>query len=567
MLACYVRMSSNNNHITKSVGGAPSPFGNAGMVSPSMPMNHTTQVHSQSQAQTQGGAHFQGQFQSQLQSQAQVLAQAQVQAFAQVQSQAQAQAHAAQVQAAHAQFQAQLQAQAQSLAQTQTAGIGHMGASSPSLSTPSTANAKRVLQKPPARPPGPATTNTVSPFRTMELTPAARRKKRKLPEKQIPDRVAALLPESALYTQLLEFEARVDAALTRKKVDIQESIKNPPCIQKTLRIYVFNTFANQTRTIPDKQNSEPPSWSLKIVGRILEEGVDPDPSGVSQKPNSSYPKLSSFFKRITINLDPSLYPENPTIIWESARSPAPHEGFEVRRKGDKEFSVNIRLEMNYVPEKFKLSPALMELLGIEVETRPRVIAAIWHYVKARKLQNPNDPSLFACDPALRKVFGEEKMKFAMVSLKISQHLSPPQPIHLEHTIRLSGPSPAGNACYDVLVDVPFPLQKEMSAFLANIEKHKEIETCDEAICAAIKKIHEHRRRRAFFLGFSQSPVEFVNALIASQSRDLKLVAGEASRNAEKERRSDFYNQSWVEDAVIRYLNRKPAAGSDAPGST
>jgi len=25
--------------------------------------------------------------------------------------------------------------------------------------------------------------------------------------------------------------------------------------------------------------------------------------------------------------------------------------------------------------------------------------------------------------------------------------------------------------------------------------------------------------------------------------------------------------SRVEDAVIRYLNRKPAAGSDAPGST
>jgi SWI/SNF-related matrix-associated actin-dependent regulator of chromatin subfamily D len=84
----------------------------------------------------------------------------------------------------------------------------------------------------------------------------------------------------------------------------------------------------------------------------------------------------------------------------------------------------------------------------------------------------------------------------------------------------------------------------LSALLANAEKNKEIDTCDEAICTAIRKIHEHRRRRAFFLGFSQSPVEFVNALIESQSKDLKLVAGEASRNAEKERRSDFFNQPW-----------------------
>ncbi|KAF8377993.1 hypothetical protein HHK36_029326 [Tetracentron sinense] len=550
-------MAANNNNSTKNLGASPS-FGNAGMASSSLPMNHP----SQPQAETHGGSHFPGHFHLS-QAQAQALSQAQAQALsqAQLQAQARAQAHA------QAQLQAQLQAQGQSLTQNHTTGIGNIGASSPSLSTPGTASVKRVPQKPPARPPAPSNTNTVSPFKTMELTPAARRKKRKLPEKQLPDRVAALLPESALYTQLLEFEARLDASLARKKVDIQESLRNPPCVQKTLRIYVFNTFSNQARTIPEKNNSEPPSWSLKIIGRVLEDGIDPDPAGVIHNPSSSSPKFSTFFKRITISLDQRLYPDNYMIIWENARSPAPHEGFEVKRKGDKEFTVNIWVEMNYVPDKFKLSPALMEVLGIEVETRPRIIAAIWHYVKARKLQNPNDPSFFACDPPLRKVFGEEKMKFAMVSQKISQHLSPPQPIHLEHKIKLSGNIPAGNACYDVLVDVPFPLQKEMSAFLANTEKHREIDACEEAICAAIKKIHEHCRRRAFFLGFSQSPVEFINALIASQSRDLKLVSGEGSRSAEKEHRSDFYNQPWVEDAVIRYLNRKPAAGSEAPGST
>ncbi|RVX17833.1 SWI/SNF complex component SNF12-like [Vitis vinifera] len=126
----------------------------------------------------------------------------------------------------------------------------------------------------------------------------------------------------------------------------------------------------------------------------------------------------------------------------------------------------------------------------------------------------------------------------MVPQKISHHLSPPQPIHLEHKVKLSGNSPAGTTCYDVLVDVPLPLEKEMSAFLANTERHKEIDAYDETICASIKKIQEHNRRRAFFLG-------------------------DASRNAEKERRADFYNQPWVDDAVIRYLNRKPAPGMEA----
>jgi SWI/SNF-related matrix-associated actin-dependent regulator of chromatin subfamily D len=257
-----------------------------------------------------------------------------------------------------------------------------------------------------------------------------------------------------------------------------------------------------------------------------------------------YPKFSSFFKRVTIGLDPSLYPENSMITWENARSAAPQEGFEVKRKGDKEFLANIRLEMNYNPEKFKLSQPLMEVLGVEVDTRARVIAALWQYIKAKKLQNPSDPSYFMCDPQLKKVFGEEKMRFAMLSQKISQHLAPPPPINFEHKIKLSGNGANSSACYDILVDVPFPLQKEMTAFLANTEKHKDIEACDEVISASIKKIHEHRRRRAFFLGFSQSPVEFINALIASQSKDLKLVAGEANRNIERERRADFYNQPW-----------------------
>ncbi|XP_020230853.1 SWI/SNF complex component SNF12 homolog [Cajanus cajan] len=548
-------MSVNNNNPSKGIGASSSSFGNAGIPSNSIPGNPG---FSQSQAQAQIPVGFQGQF---------PLSQAHAIVQAQSKAQAQAQAHAQAAAAAHAQLQAHLQAQGLSLNQSQAGGLGSLGVSSPSVSMPGNLSGKRIPLKPPIRPVGFSPPNSFSPLRPMELTPASRRKKQKLPEKQLQDKVAAILPESALYTQLLEFESRVDAALVRKKADIQEALKNPPCIQKTLRIYVFNTFANQIRTIPKKPNAEPPTWTLKIVGRILEDGVDPDQPGVVQKSSPLYPKFSAFFKRVTISLDQRLYPDNHIIMWENARSPAPQEGFEVKRKGDKEFSVNIRLEMNYVPEKFKLSPALTEVLGIEVDTRPRIVAAIWHYVKARKLQNPNDPSYFHCDQPLQKVFGEEKMKFTMVSQKISSHLFPPQPILLEHKIKLSGNSPVGTACYDVMVDVPFPIQRELSALLANVEKNKEIETCDEAICGVIRKIHEHRRRRAFFLGFSQSPVEFINALIESQSRDLKLVAGEPSRNAEKERRSDFFNQPWVEDAVIRYLNRKPAAGSDAPGST
>ncbi|KAB5525127.1 hypothetical protein DKX38_022876 [Salix brachista] len=538
-------MNNNSNNPGRSIG-APTSFANPGAMVQSTHVNHhPPQLLSQSQPQTQGGPAFPGHFQLS-ETQARVLGNTQY------------------AQAAHAQFQSHIQSTNHSVAQLQNSNSANVGAQPPPVPTPSSSSAKKTSYKPPSRPSGGSSNaNMASLFKTMELAPAVRRKKRKLLEKEIPDKVVPVLPESAIYTQLLEFEARVDAAMARKKMDIQESLKNPPRVRKTLRVYVFNTFENQVQGSNERKNAEPPSWSLKIIGRILEDGKDPVLTGLTQKP---YPKFSSYFKKITIYLDQSLYLDNHVILWESTRSPVLHEGFEVKRKGNKEFTARIRLEMNYVPEKFKLSSALSEILGIEVETRPRILVAIWHYVKSRKLQNPNDPSLFTCDPPLQKLFGEEKMKFSMVSQRISLHLTPPQPILLEHKIKLSGNCPAGTACYDFIVDVPLPLQNDLAAYLTSIEGNKEIDACDELICNSIKTIQEHRQRRAFFLGFSQSPAELINALIASQSNDLKLVAGDASRNAEKEQRSGFYNQPWVEDAVIRYINRKSSV-SDAPGSS
>ncbi|KAG5035735.1 hypothetical protein AAZX31_04G177800 [Glycine max] len=423
-------------------------------------------------------------------------------------------------------------------------------------SSPATGSAKRATPKPPLRSHNSLNTNQSMPFKATELTPAARQKK------QTPEKVAALLPESALYTQLLDFEAQVDAALARRKIDVQEA-KLPPHVQKTLRVYVFNTFSNHAKMDAENRKADESWWSLKITGRILEDGMD-SVSGTSQGSSPSYPKFSAFFKKITILLDQSLYPNNHVIVWDSARSPTEQDGFEVKRKGNKEFTALIAIEMNYTPDKFMVSSPLSKLLGIEVETRSRIIATLFNYVKSRKLQSPNDPSFFICDPSLQMVFGEEKMDFTMVSQKLSQHLSQPRPIHLEHNIKLSGHSPAVSACYDIQVDVPFPLEKDMSTFLAGFESQKEIEAYDEAICGSLKKIQEHRRRRAFFLSFSQYPAEFIDTLISSESKDLKLVAGDASHNVEKELRSEFFNQPWVEDAVIRYLNRK-TAGSDAHG--
>lgn len=51
------------------------------------------------------------------------------------------------------------------------------------------------------------------------------------------------------------------------------------------------------------------------------------------------------------------------------------------------------------------------------------------------------------------------------------------------------------------------------------------------------------------LGFSTSPVDFINDLIASQVRDWKVMNSETGKDDEDERHSTYYYQPLVEEAV------------------
>jgi SWI/SNF-related matrix-associated actin-dependent regulator of chromatin subfamily D len=51
------------------------------------------------------------------------------------------------------------------------------------------------------------------------------------------------------------------------------------------------------------------------------------------------------------------------------------------------------------------------------------------------------------------------------------------------------------------------------------------------------------------LGFSTSPVDFINDLIASQVRDYKVMTSETGKDEEEERHSSYYYQPLVEEAV------------------
>lgn len=60
--------------------------------------------------------------------------------------------------------------------------------------------------------------------------------------------------------------------------------------------------------------------------------------------------------------------------------------FKVKRPGDRNVKCTILLLLDYQPMKFKLHPRLAKLLGMATETRPKIIEALWQYIKTHKLQ-------------------------------------------------------------------------------------------------------------------------------------------------------------------------------------
>lgn len=101
----------------------------------------------------------------------------------------------------------------------------------------------------------------------------------------------------------------------------------------------------------------------------------------------------------------------------------------------------------------------------------------------------------------------------------------------------------------------------MSGFLLEMEEATtETDSIERQIAEFVQILHYHKRRRAFFLGFSESPVEFINGLVASQARDLENFASKGSTSANDDvYKASFYQQLWVEDAAVKYLHRKLAS--------
>ncbi|XP_050418023.1 SWI/SNF-related matrix-associated actin-dependent regulator of chromatin subfamily D member 1 isoform X3 [Patella vulgata] len=377
------------------------------------------------------------------------------------------------------------------------------------------------------------------------------KKKKKIADKILPQRVRDLVPESQAYMDLLAFERKLDATIMRKRLDIQEALKRPMKQKRKLRIFISNTFYPPKPEGEDGEESIP-SWELRVEGRLLEDAATAKLSDA----NKIKRKFSSFFKSLVIELDKDLYgPDNHLVEWHRIPNTQETDGFQVKRPGDNNVKCTVLLMLDYQPMQFKLDPRLARLLGIHTQTRPVIINALWQYIKTHKLQDSNEREYINCDKYLEQIFECKRMKFAEIPAKLHPLMMPPDPIVINHLITVEGPDAKKTACYDIDVEVDDTLKQQMNSFLLSTQSQQEISNLDNKIHETVETINQLKTNREFFLGFAKDPQDFINNWLISQTRDLKTMT-DVVGNPEEERRSDFFYQTWSQEAVCRYFYGK-----------
>lgn len=354
--------------------------------------------------------------------------------------------------------------------------------------------------------------------------------KRRLADRVCPAKVHEIVPEISAYQEMLDFERRLDFNITRRTLDIQESMKRPSRFKRTLRIFLTNLFPTQ----PDGA----PSWELRVEGRLT------DDDGPIKR------KFSSFFKSLVIELDSSIYgPDNHLVEWHRTPTTTETDGFQVKRPGDLPVKCTILFQLEHQPPHYKIDPRLARLLGKQTDTRHAVISALWQYIKTKTLQDSNEREYINNDNYLAQIFDCKRMKFSEIPTKLNSLLTPPDPIVIHHSIvRNSGETQ--RASFDFEVEV----EDHIDSRILNHDT-QEIKQLDEKVFTIVADIKKSFTNFGFFSDFSKDPQQSISKWLASQSSDLKIMTDQIG-DSEEERKADYYYQPWLQEAVCRYFYRK-----------
>ncbi|KAK1761245.1 SWI/SNF and RSC complexes subunit ssr3 [Echria macrotheca] len=417
-------------------------------------------------------------------------------------------------------------------------------------------------------------------------------------DKSLPDGIEEACVDSGevarAYKKLRDFERRLDATITRKRLDIMDTVNRNEKRYKTLRVWITNTVEDQfwqtnglnVDTFDFTTTSEA-SYRVRIQARLLDDEDDADkdqdeskrgtdeggdkmetdsPSKAKNPAASARPgqrsRFSHFFKALTVEFDRSALGRPPTdmVEWKkpqiqpnAATMPAAADFDELcfKRNGDENTNITINLYRHEDPERFELSDELAEVVDAREATRQEAVMGVFEYIKLFNLLEDEEKRNFRCDDLLKPIIRKDSGQIPMLGEYITPHLRPLPPYKLPYTIRVDeefhkDPKPT---IYDLRVTVDNPLRAKMMAFLYSPEHAqtmKRIAEIDKDLGVLIQAIYTHKAKHTFLRAMCDDPVGTVRSWLSSQKRDLEVIMGEATRGGGENATGDEWRRGGRE---------------------
>ncbi|RSL65488.1 hypothetical protein CEP53_003683 [Fusarium sp. AF-6] len=407
----------------------------------------------------------------------------------------------------------------------------------------------------------------------------AKRRSRKPTDKNMPEGVEdSIIDPTGVqrYKELRDVERRLDATITRKRLDIVDYTSRGSKRCKTLRVWISNTVEDQiwqsnglnVDSFDFTPNMEA-SYRVKIEGRLLDDENNEDgqaetegeksaedkteqegADSAAQKAKSQQkPRFSHFFKSLTVDFDRSQFRNGAeqTVEWKKPDAPprnqpaanlpaaADFDELTFKRNGDENMNITINLFRQETPERYQLSPELAEVVDMKEATQQEAVMGLWEYIKLLGLQEDEEKRNFQCDEPLKKIVRQGDVgHIPMLNDYVTQHLRPLEPVRLPYTIRVDqdfhkDPQPT---IYDIQVPVEDPLRDSLLPLLNNpqyVTMLKEVTGLDDQLARVVQAVAVSKAKHTFFKSLSDDPANFVKNWLSSQKRDLEVIMGEAPR--------------------------------------
>ncbi|KAI9149137.1 SWI/SNF complex protein [Paramyrothecium foliicola] len=415
----------------------------------------------------------------------------------------------------------------------------------------------------------------------------AKRRSRKPTDKNIPDGVEDSIVDPGgvqRYKELRDVERRLDATMTRKRLDVVDAANRNSKSWRTLRVWISNTVEDQVWQASgmnvdafDFSPNMEASYRVKIEGRLLDEEetgsatvekseTEPSASAMSDadkmdedgsasqkaklaQTEAQKPRFSHFIKALSVDFDRSRFRNGAeqSVDWKKPEAgprnqpgaslppAADFDEFTFKRNGDENMNITINLSRHETPERYQLSPDLAEVVDMTEATQQEAVMGLWEYIRLWGLQEDEEKRNFRCDEPLKKVIRRGDIGYIpMLNEYVTQHLRPLPPVSLSYTIRVDeefhkDPQPT---IYDVQVLVEDPLRVSLLPLINNpnyATMLKEVMGLDDQLAKLVQAIAVSKAKHSFFSSLSEDPTSFIRNWLSSQKRDLEVIMGEATR--------------------------------------